>query len=94
VAGKFWTVQTKTRAEALSWLERVPSLDNVELRPLYELEDFPVDPSEEPGGWRDKETAARAEEATSAPARKPGTTRWACSWRTSSRRVRCSAVEG
>jgi hypothetical protein len=76
LVGGFWTIQTKTRTEALGWLERVPCLENVELRPLYELEDFPVDPNEEPGGWREKETAAREEEAANAPPRKPGTTRF------------------
>jgi hypothetical protein len=76
LVGGFWTIQTKTRAEALGWLERVPCVDKVELRPLYELEDFPVDPNEEPGGWRDKETAAREEKARNAPPRKPGTTRF------------------
>jgi hypothetical protein len=30
-----------------------------ELRPLHELEDFPVDASEKPDGWRDRERAFR-----------------------------------
>ena len=31
----------------------------VEVRQLFELEDFPVDPAEKSGGWRDQEQAFR-----------------------------------
>jgi hypothetical protein len=30
-----------------------------EVRPIFELEDFPVDPAEKPDGWRDRERAFR-----------------------------------
>jgi len=31
----------------------------IEVRPLFELEDFPVDPNEKPDGWRTREQAFR-----------------------------------
>jgi hypothetical protein len=45
----------------------------VDVRPLFELCDFPVDPGEQPDGWRDKEAEMQA---APAPARRPGTTRY------------------
>ena len=45
----------------------------IEIRPLFELADFPVDPAEKPDGWREKEEQLRA---AVPPARKPGTTRY------------------
>ena len=76
VAG-FWLIQTRSREEALEWLRRVPAGDGrVELRPLYEMEDFPVDPKEQPAGWRDQEEKTREEWEARPPARKPGTKRF------------------
>ncbi len=76
IAG-FWTIQTKSKEEAVRWLERAPlAAGEVELRPLYDTEDFPVDPSERPGGWRDQEVAARDAAQATPPARLPGTRRF------------------
>ena len=59
VAG-FWLIEARSKNEAVAWLEKAPFRDGeVEIRPLFELDDFPVDPSEKPGGWRDKEAEAR-----------------------------------
>ena len=63
VAGYFM-LNTKSLAEAIDWAKRLPvgdwvSDDHVELRPLYETEDFPMDATEQPGGWRDQETEMR-----------------------------------
>src|ERR1043165_7224803 len=53
VAG-FWLIEARDLEEAISWAKRVPGdAGEIELRRLYELEDFPVDPSEKAGGWRD-----------------------------------------
>ena len=72
VAG-FFLIEAKSREEAIAWAKRIPfQQGEVEVRPLFELTDFPVDPAEEPGGWRDKEEQLRA---APAPARKPGTLR-------------------
>lgn len=76
IAG-FWTLRTKSKEEAVRWLERAPvSAGEVDLRPLFETEDFPVDPAEEAGGWRDQEVAAREAFEAKAPARLPGTKRF------------------
>ena len=71
VAGYF-LLETKSLGEAVDWAKRLPAdgivdEDHVELRPLYEPEDFPVDPSEKADGWRDKEAAQRAAAPESAP---------------------------
>ena len=72
VAG-FCLIHAKSLDEAIEWTKRAPFQEGeIELRPLYELFDFPVDPAEKPDGWREKEEQAR----TAPPARKPGTTRY------------------
>lgn len=72
VAG-YWLIQAKSREEALAWASRIPFQEGeVEVRPLFELADFPVDPAEKPGGWREKEEKLRSAE----PVRKPGTIRF------------------
>jgi hypothetical protein len=73
VAG-FWLIQAKSLEEAVEWAKRVPFEEGeVEIRQLFELPDFPVDPAETPDGWRKKEEELRAQPP---PARKPGTTRY------------------
>ena len=66
-------IQVKSRDEAIQWAKRIPFQEGeVEVRPLFELTDFPVDPAEKPDGWREKEEQFRA----APPARKPGTVRY------------------
>ena len=73
IAG-FWLIQADSRDAAIEWAKRVPFEDGeVEVRPLFELPDFPVDPTEEPGGWREKEQEFRD---APPPTRRPGTTRY------------------
>lgn len=73
IAG-FCMIEAKSLAEAIAWAKRVPFQDGeVEVRPLFELSDFPADPAEQPDGWRDKEEQFRA---ALAPARRPGTIRY------------------
>jgi hypothetical protein len=72
IAG-FCLIQAKSLDEAIAWTKRVPFKEGeIELRPLYELFDFPVDPAEKPDGWREKEEQLRA----APPARRPGTIRY------------------
>ena len=72
IAG-FWLIQAKSRDEAIEWAKHIPFQEGeVEIRPLFELPDFPVDPAEKPDGWREKEEQFRA----TPPARKPGTIRY------------------
>jgi hypothetical protein len=73
VAGYF-LIQTKSLAEAIEWAQRIPGEPpnaegegEGELRPLFETEDFPVDPAEQPGGWREQEIAARQEPKVPGP---------------------------
>lgn len=72
VAG-YCLIRVASMEEAIAWAKRMPFKSGiVDVRPLFELDDFPVDPAEQPGGWRDKEEEMRTEP----PARKPGTTRY------------------
>ena len=72
IAG-FCLIEAKSREEAIEWAKRIPFQEGeVEVRPLFELTDFPVDPAEQPDGWREKEEQLRA----APPARKPGTIRY------------------
>jgi hypothetical protein len=72
IAG-FCLIQVKSRQEAIEWAKQVPFQEGeIELRPLFELFDFPVDLAEKPDGWRAKEEQLRA----APPARKPGTVRY------------------
>src|SRR5688572_1459246 len=73
VAG-FWLIEAKSKEDAVEWAKRVPFEEGeVEIRPLFELTDFPADQAEQPGGWREKEEQFRA---APPPARKPGTIRF------------------
>ena len=72
IAG-FCLLQVNSREEAIEWAKRVPFQEGeIELRPLYELFDFPVDPAEKPEGWREKEEQLRA----APPVGKPGPIRY------------------
>jgi len=72
VAG-FAMIEVKSLADAIGWAKRIPFQEGVvEIRPLFELSDFPVDPAEHAEGWREKEEQMRA----APPARKPGTQRY------------------
>ena len=59
IAG-FWIIQVKSREEAIEWARRVPFEDGeVELRPVFELEDFApgpaIDHHKEPArSWKQK----------------------------------------
>jgi hypothetical protein len=77
--GGYWLVQATSKDEVIDWTKRVPFEEGeVEVREVYDLEDFPVDPAEKPDGWRDREQAMRdrAGATGSIAARKPGTQRY------------------
>jgi hypothetical protein len=80
LVGGFWLIQAKSMEEAVDWARQVPFVEGeIELRPLFELDDFPVDPAEQAGGWRDQEKEARAaapEPFATLNPRKPGTRRY------------------
>jgi hypothetical protein len=67
VAG-FWLIQANSKEEAIEWAKRCPFDDGeVEIRPLYELDCFPVDPAEQAGGWRQQEQQFREAAAAQNP---------------------------
>ena len=52
IAG-FWLIQAKSKEEAVEWARSIPFQEGeVEVRPLFELPDFPVDPAEKREGSR------------------------------------------
>jgi hypothetical protein len=79
LVGGYWLLQARSKDEVVDWMKKVPFRDGeIEIRQLYDVDDFPKDPTEQAGNWRDQETKARAETGAPGPAapRKPGTTRW------------------
>lgn len=47
VAG-YWLIQAKSKEEAIEWARRVPFVDGeIEIRPLFELDDFGTSPAVE-----------------------------------------------
>jgi hypothetical protein len=45
VLGGYWMIQVKTKQEAIDWASRCPAADNeiIEVRQVFEREDFPAD---------------------------------------------------
>jgi hypothetical protein len=61
-------IQAKSKQEAIEWTKRFVTVDapgrldsvcDCELRQVFELEDFPVNPAEKPDGWRKVEKTLR-----------------------------------
>lgn len=46
IVGGFWMIQVKSREEAVEWARRIPADDGqmVELRRVFEMSDFNIDP--------------------------------------------------
>jgi hypothetical protein len=71
--GGICLIQAASRDEAIEWTKRVPfASGEIELRPLYELSDFPVDPAESETPWREQEVQLR----DAPPPRRPRATRY------------------
>jgi hypothetical protein len=69
IAG-FWLWKVKSKQEAIEWLKRAPFKEGeVEIRQVFEVEDFPHDPSEKPDGWRQHEQQFREEQQKKMPKR-------------------------
>jgi len=45
VVGGYWMLQCKSKQEAIDWIKRCPAEDGdvIEIRPVYEMSDFPAD---------------------------------------------------
>jgi hypothetical protein len=61
-------LQVDSKEEAIEWTKRFLAVDlgsrqategECEIRQIFELEDFPVSPTEKPGGWREQEQRLR-----------------------------------
>src|SRR5260221_86320 len=61
-------IQAKSKQEAIEWTKRFVTVDapgryrqesDCELRQIFEIEDFPVDPAEKADGWRPMEKRQR-----------------------------------
>jgi hypothetical protein len=74
IAG-YWLIRAKSVEAAVEWAKRIPFEDDefaaegrdagqIEVRPVFELEDFPV--SENESGWREAEAEFRARPALAA----------------------------
>jgi hypothetical protein len=62
IAG-FWLWRVKSKEEAIEWLKRAPFKEGeVEIRQVFEVEDFPKHPAEKPDGWRQQEQRFRDEQ--------------------------------
>ncbi len=48
VLGGYWMIQVKSKDEAIEWAKRCPASDNeeIELRQVFEMSDFPADVQE------------------------------------------------
>jgi hypothetical protein len=79
IAG-YWIIQAKSKDEAVEWAKRIPfeaaeagtasgRVGQVEIRQIFELEDFPV--TENESGWREAEAEQRAA-TPAAPQAAPG----------------------
>jgi hypothetical protein len=83
----YWVIQVPSRQAALEWAGKVPFEaggpdapdGQVEVRQVYELEDFPV--GEDESGWREDEEALRAKPVPATPA--PGKSRYLMMFRAS-----------
>ena len=72
IAG-YCMIRASSLDEAVAWAKRVPFEEGeIEVRPLLELSDIPVNPAEQPDCSRDNEDQIRAAQ----PTRKPGTVRY------------------
>jgi hypothetical protein len=72
--GGLCLIEAGSREEAVEWARRVPfASGEIEVRPLFEISDFPVDPAESETPWREQE-----EQRTAAPPpqRRLGSTRY------------------
>lgn len=49
VVGGFWMIQVKSKEEAVEWARKIPAGDGemVELRRVFEMSDFSIDPASE-----------------------------------------------
>ena len=61
VIGGYWMIRVKSKAEAIEWARRCPASDNevIELRQVFEMEDFPADVQEAAAGFEEMQKAGQ-----------------------------------
>ena len=62
VIGGYWMIRVKSKEEAIEWARRCPASDNevIELRQVFEMEDFPADVQEAAAGFEELQKAGQA----------------------------------
>jgi len=56
--GGYWMIDVKSREEAIAWAKRCPAGENevIEVRQVFEMEEFPADVQEAAAGFEDLKT--------------------------------------
>ena len=59
--GGYWMIDVKSKEEAIAWAKRCPASDNevIEIRQVFEMEEFPADVQEAATGFADMQAEAR-----------------------------------
>lgn len=61
VLGGYWMIRVNSKEEAIEWAKRCPAGDNevIELRQVFEMEDFPADVQEAASGFAEMQASAQ-----------------------------------
>ena len=61
VIGGYWMIRVKSKEEAIEWARRCPASDNevIELRQVFEMEDFRADVQEAAAGFEEMQKAGQ-----------------------------------
>ncbi len=59
--GGYWMIDVKSKEEAIAWAKRCPASDNevIEIRQVFEMEEFPDDVQEAAAGFTDMQAETR-----------------------------------
>ena len=59
--GGYWMIDVKSKEEAIAWAKRCPASDNevIEIRQVFEMEEFPADVQEAAAGFADMQAETR-----------------------------------
>lgn len=62
VIGGYWMIEVASKDEAIEWAKRCPGADNevIELRQVFEMEDFPADVQKAAAGFSEMQAQAAA----------------------------------
>lgn len=59
--GGYWMIDVKSKEEAIAWAKRCPASENetIEIRQVFEMEEFPADVQEAAAGFADMQAETR-----------------------------------